>query len=264
MRALVAAGVLLLSTVVGACGTEDDAVEAGGLPDPPKGTRWVGMNDVVVAVPDWWTTGDTRCNEPQEDTVYFDFAGTYECDMGGVQSSRDEVSSLAVLDGAHGTGEYLTRDMRTVRQASGREVKELEECNEWFPGICRRLFAVPEEGVVFAVTIDDPEDGSYEEIRDSARILPEGLTTVPLRVGDGGGYTPSWGAEPSMIDPLVDALERAGLDVEIEVAEVSDDPVGDYATLPEGSLLEISPQLGSVVEDGATVTITVSGASMAG
>jgi hypothetical protein len=233
---------------------------SGGLPAPPTGMRWVGMNDVVVAVPDWWTTGETQCLAPVEDTVYFDQAAQAECDDPADPATVREVSALAVLDGTCCYGELKIRSMDPVGEADGRDVVELAGCEGWFAGVCRRLFAVPDEGVVFAVTIAEEGDGDYEAIRDSAQILPDGLTTVPLRVGS--GFTPGWATEPSLVDDVVAAVEAAGLraEVETQVPNRRDD-VGLTGSLPKGSLLEVSPSPGSVIEDGGTVTITVLGGS---
>ena len=149
--------------------------------------------------------------------------------------------------------------MRSIGEVDGREVLELPDCKEWFEGICRRLFAVPSEGVVFAVTIADEGDGSsYEEIRDSLWILPAGLTTIPLVTSN--GWTPPWGEPPPAAEALEEKLEAAGLRVETKVTDASAaGDAGDVAALPAGSYLGASPELGSVIESGGTVTITVSG-----
>lgn len=235
--------------------TNGDPAES--IPAPPAGTRWVGLGRVVVAVPDWWTTGETRCLAPVEDTVYFDQAAVVDCANAPAPATVREVSALAVLDATSGYGENEVRAMRSVGEVAGREVLEREGCEGWFDGVCRRVFAVPTEGVLFAVTIAEEGDGSYGEIRDSLRILPEGLTTVPLATSD--GWTPAWGVEPKVTDSLVNALRRAGLLVEIETAKQPED--GDItamsANLPAGSLLGTSPELGSVIAVGGTVTVTV-------
>jgi hypothetical protein len=62
IRRFVVAALLLASV----SGCSDDRA-----PDAPEGTRWVGSGRVVVAVPDWWSTGETRCLLPVEDTVYW-------------------------------------------------------------------------------------------------------------------------------------------------------------------------------------------------
>ena len=177
--------------------------------DPPQGTRWVGYDGRVVAVPDWWTTGETRCGEPVEDTVWFDSGVTYRC-----------------ADPAHPS---------EVRASSNLAVRE---------------------GPEFEVTIADGADGDQGEIEESERVLPDGVTTVPLEVD---GFTPAWGADPSVADALVRAIEAAGLEARVDVLEP--DPGGDVADLPEGALLDVEPALGTPVADGAGVVVTVMGTS---
>ena len=267
-------GAVLLAALLTGCGSETapgtdagsgtgtapahgEPEPSGELPLPPDGTRWVGFGRVVVAVPEWWSTGETRCLAPVETTVYFDLGATADCPDPVPPAVTQEVSALAVLDGRRGYGEHLLADMTPVAEVAGRQVLEREDCERWFEGVCRRVFAVPTEGVVFAVTINDAADGDYEAIRDSLRILPDGQTTVPLATAD--GWTPSWGASPRTVDAVVRALEAAGLRPDVTTAERTRRSDVLIADLPEGSLLGIEPSLGSVIEDGGTVTVTVSG-----
>jgi hypothetical protein len=230
--------VLVLALLLGltACTDDDD-----WWADAPEGSRWVGYDGAVVAVPDWWTTGETRCGAPVEDTVYFDSGATVDCSV--PDDAAGEVSSLAVL---------RDNDRYGAADLDG-------DCEEWFAGVCRRLFAVEGTDAIFAVTIDEEGDGDFDEIRESARTLPDGVTTVPLEIGGPGGWTPSWGAEPDTVDDLTAAIEAAGLEVEVETVEP--DPDGDVADLPPGSLLDVEPQLGTPIEDGGTVVVTVMGTS---
>ncbi|WP_459973658.1 hypothetical protein [Nocardioides pyridinolyticus] len=209
--------------------------------EPPEGTRWVGYDGVVVAVPDWWTTGETQCGAPVEDTVYFDSGAIYDCAVRADPATVREVSSLAVLDNDNDA--YDDSDLDGG-------------CEEWFPGVCRRLFGPAGSDTVFAVTIDEAGDGDVAEIRDSLRALPDGVTTVPLEVA---GSTPSWGAEPRTARALVEGMEAAGLEVDVE--EVAPDPSGDVADLPAGSLLDVEPAPGTPIADGGTVVVTVMGTS---
>lgn len=261
MRSLLPTGALVVALSLGGCGQLGGDEEATSFPSPPDGSRWVGSGQVVVAVPDWWTTGETQCYAPVEDTVYFDSGAMGDCPETPTPAEVREVSALAVLDARTGYGEKEVRGMSPVAEVDGREVLEREDCERWFEGVCRHLFAVPSEGVVFAVTIAEEGDGSYQEIRDSLRTLPDDLTTVPLATA--GGWTPTWGAEPRAADALVEALEDAGLRVEIETEEVPEEesPNADYVSFPPGSLLDVSPELGSVIEVGGTVTVTVAGGS---
>lgn len=256
MRSLPTVMAVALTAVLAGCAGArgDDEWRAS----PSDETRWVGSGQVVVAVPEWWTTGETRCLAPVEDTVYFDPSAVTDCTDAPSPGEVREVSALAVLDGTRGYGELQLRRMRPIGDVAGREVLELDGCEEWFEGVCRRMFAVPSAGVAFAVTIAEDGEGSYEEIRDSLRFLPDSLTTVPLATAD--GWTPSWGAEPGAVDALREALENAGLRVEVVTAERPEgDSAGLVADLPAGSLLRVTPELGSVIDVGGTVTITVAG-----
>jgi hypothetical protein len=212
--------------------------------DPPEGTRWVGYAGAVVAVPDWWSTGDTQCGAPVEDTVYFDNGAIYDCANPADPATVREVSSLAVL---RDNGRYAADDLDGG-------------CEEWFEGVCRRLFAVAGTDTIFAVTLAEEGDGDFAEIRESARALPEGVTTVPLAVA--AGWTPSWGAEPEAVRDLAAAIEAAGLEAEVEPVEP--DPDGDVADLAPGSLLDVEPPLGTPVADGSTVVLKVMGGGTSG
>jgi hypothetical protein len=268
MRGLVAVGLLVVPSLLGGCAgaavTANEPTVSADLPEPPGGMRWVGMKRVVVAVPDGWTTGGTRCGAPVEDTVYFDNGAVYDCADPVPESEIGNVSSLAVLDTTWGYGELVTRTMETVGDVDGREVVELPGCNEWFSGVCRKIFAVPEEGVAFAVVISDPDDADdlddadYEAVRDSLRILPDGQVTVPLATSR-HGYTPTRGDRRPAVEALVGVIEKAGLRAEVVVLERSNEDDLDMLALGQGALLGIDPPLGSVVDEGATVTISVAG-----
>jgi hypothetical protein len=81
-------------------------------PAPPHGTRWVGYGQVVVAVPDWWTTGETSCLAPVEDTVYFDPSVQADCQESPATSAVREVSAFAMLDASQGYAQKETRAMK--------------------------------------------------------------------------------------------------------------------------------------------------------
>lgn len=208
MRLLVATLLTALVVPLAACQPAEDE-DGAWWEDPPFGTRWVGYDGVVVAVPDWWTTGETQCGAPVEDTVWFDSGEIYDCG-----------------DPAHPS---------EVREASNVAVRE---------------------GPEFVVTIADEGDGDEAAIVESERALPDGVTTVPLEVD---GWTPPWGAGPKVADALVDAIEAAGLEAAVEVLEP--DPNGDVADLPRGALLEVEPALGTPIEEGGRVVVTVMGTS---
>lgn len=250
-----------LALVASCGGTTATTATANGLPDAPDGLRWVGERGVVVAVPDWWTTGETQCGAPVADTVYADAAAQYDCDDPADPGIVREVSALAVLDGTCCLVESLFRTMVPIEGRS--DVVEQPGCEEWFEGVCRHLFALAGTDVVFAVTMTDDGGAAWEEVRDSVRLLPDGMTTVPLSVGgEEPRWTPEWGAEPPRAERYADAVRAAGLRVETVTAERDDHPDADDLAMTPGSLLGIEPAPGSVIEADGIVTLTVSGRSL--
>jgi hypothetical protein len=249
--ALVLGGVVVQRALDG----PGDAAPAGLLPAPPDESRYVGAGRAVVAVPEWWTTGETQCLTPVETTVAWFSGAVADCVDPVPPGVVREVSFLEVMDATSGYGEHLLRSMEPVASESGVEVLELPGCEKWYPGTCRRLFAVPSEGVAFGVTLADAGDGDYETIRDSLRILPDGATTVPIDVGF-GGYTPGWGDGPEVVRSLVRRIEAAGLRAEV-VQPPPPGPGDDVADLVSGSYLGAEPAPGSPIAAGGTVTVTV-------
>ena len=83
-----------------------------GWPEaPPEGYRWVGDRGVVVAVPNWWTTGDTSCLLPVEDTVYVETGGITDCVSNSPNGTHLQVSSLAVIATGRAHGERIVDDL---------------------------------------------------------------------------------------------------------------------------------------------------------
>lgn len=260
---------LLLTALLTGCGAlvsdpADPAADPATNPatDPPAGdVRWVGARGVAVAVPDWWTTGETRCLKPVETTVYAESGAMTDCaEPEPTDAELDEVSSLAVIDLTSGLGQALVARMRPAGEVDGREVLELEGCDPQLPGRCRRVFAVPSEDVAFGVVIADSGDGSHRAIRESLRVLPDGTTTVPIAWDDDLWVTPSYGSPPEVVGRYQRALEAAGLEVRVEVAPLpgeGDVAGGTVSDLPPGSLLGVEPQPGTPVDLGSVVTVTV-------
>lgn len=233
-----------------------DVAPAQQVPVPPDGMRYVGAGQAVVAVPEWWTTGETQCLTPVETTVAWFSGAIADCSDPAPEGVVREVSFLEVMDPTSGYGAHLLESMAPIGSVDGVEVVEALGCNDWYPGTCRRLFAVPSAGVMFGVTLADAEDGDYETIRDSLRILPAGVTTVPLDAGF-GGYTPGWGDEPEVVPSLVQGIEAAGLRAEVVQAPPPGPDADLAADLVPGSYLGAEPELGSPIETGSAVTITV-------
>ncbi|MFW6775624.1 hypothetical protein ACOACO_15175 [Nocardioides sp. CPCC 205120] len=79
LAALGAAAFALAGCGAGAGGADDTASQAGAAPEPgvaPAGMRLVGVGDLVVPVPEEWSTDRHFCGTPMGDTVLTDQGGT--------------------------------------------------------------------------------------------------------------------------------------------------------------------------------------------
>ncbi|MEN8707434.1 MAG: PASTA domain-containing protein [Nocardioides marinisabuli] len=233
-----------------------EKVASGETGDPvPEGYRWVGDGGVLVAVPDWWTTGDTECLLPVEDTVHVETGAVTDC-ASTVPPAPTEVSSLAVVDLGSAHGSRLLEGLSVDGDVGGEPVLSGRECGWLAPRVCRTVLAVPSRGVAFAVHVADPGDVDLTVLRGSLRLQPEGWTTVPLALGP--GRTPVWGDRPATTRSYAALLRRTGLRVRVvpgPPADAAETTSG--VVLPRGTLLGIEPGPGSPVEEGGTVVLTV-------
>lgn len=224
---------------------------------PPQDYRWVGDRGVVVAVPDWWTTGDTECLLPIEDTVYVETGAITDCASSGRDDLHLMVSSLAVITTDHAHGERLLEGLTPDGELDGEPVLTGRECGWLAESVCRTVVAVPSRGVAFALHAADPGDVDPAVIRDFLTLLSPAWTTVPLALRE--GYTPVWGAVPSTAHTYARLLERSGFAVRVEQAERPDPSSrSDFVSFPQGTLLDIEPSPGSPIEEGGQVVLTVS------
>ncbi|ANH40192.1 hypothetical protein I601_3793 [Nocardioides dokdonensis FR1436] len=235
-------------------GLDPASGEAGGA--APEGYRWVGDRGVVVAVPDWWTTGDTECLLPIEDTVYVETGAVTDCAASVAPTTPAEVSSLAVVDSGSAHGALLLDGLSPDGEVDGEPLLAGEHCGWLGEGVCRTVLAVPSRGVAFAVHVADPGDVDLTLVHDSLRLQPDGWTTVPLALPS--GRTPVWGDRPATTRQYAGVLRRAGLEVRVEPAPPPDpSSTASGVVLPRGSLLGIEPAPGSPVEEGGSVVLTV-------
>ncbi len=254
--------------LVVSCSGDDASSGVDPAPDPasaasgaaggaaPEGYRWVGDRGVVVAVPDWWTTGDTECLLPVEDTVYVETGAMTDCAASVPPTTPADVSSLAVVDTGSAHGSLLLDALSPDGDVDGEPLLVGEHCGWLGEGVCRTVLAVPSRGVAFAVHVSDPGDVDLTVVRDSLRVQPDGWTTVPLALRS--GHTPVWGDRPATTRSYAALLRRAGLAVRVEPAPPPDpSSTSSGVVLARGSLLGIEPGPGSPVEEGGSVVLTV-------
>jgi PASTA domain-containing protein len=174
-----------------------------GVLTPPPGTRLVGANGVVVAVPASFTTEDLPCGVPNSDTVTFrpDFKPKTVCSFG---------DPSAVLLEVIGTDSPLWRQLldKPADEITVDGLPALRTQLECFVpesiDDCAGSLTFPTAGISFLVRTHRPEDGDETEtetILDSARAVPSGYVTVPSVIAMQGGDAAA-------------AIEAAGLTVD--------------------------------------------------
>jgi hypothetical protein len=259
--AVAGAAVLAVLAVAGGSAIQQGATGGPNGPDPvadsvldtPDGTRLVGMGRAVVAVPSSWSTGETRCLKPVADTVYVETGAMTDCSGEPSPQELRRASSLAVTGNDFNYGFVRMEGMARAESVDGVDVRESEVActTDGLPPACSQEFVVPSEQVAFRVTVSGPDaEAEVARIRESLRILPEGYMAVPLSYG-GRFAGEAWEGMPlEYVQQLAAAIEEAGLQVGV---------VEEYrAGVEAGTYLGSDPALGTPLELGATVTLSVS------
>ncbi|WP_296605333.1 PASTA domain-containing protein [Nocardioides sp.] len=198
------------------------------------GYTYVGAGDVVAAVPQGWTRNETNCGTPTADTVIIDPGPT--CLM--LVPRPADVDSLTVLTG------------RTpVNVAAGWEQTEvagepaLRSRVIVTDGVARQSVLLTAREVMF-VAESSSADGVdvVDGILDSLTLLRD-HTTVP-GIGD---IATRRGGNETMAAAYARRLRGLGLQVEVST--------GKGGGLDQGTVLEVTPSVGSVVAPGDTIRV---------
>lgn len=204
---------------------------------PPPGFRWVGIGRAVIAVPDSWATNRLYCGTPLADTVIIDQGAV--CLAYRPQPPR--TSAVHVREPYQGE-DFSAYD--EVRVAGERALRGPVDCHRQPSEVvlCRQSVVLPDLGAVFdATTTRDRE--RLGEILGRISPLPAGQVAVP------GFQMLFLDHQEASAAAYVRVLERAGLRAVVRTAQHGD--------LDPGFVLDAAPAPGSVVKEGATVTVTV-------
>lgn len=210
------------------------ASEGPSDPDlPPDGYQYVGVGDVVAAVPQGWTRNETNCGTPTADTVIIDPGPT--CLM--LVPRPADVDSLTInpvlvdVD-TNGYAEAAVGDEVALRSP----IRRLDDGTFW------QSVILPDANVSF-VAESSSADGKavVGDLLDHLTVLRE-HTTVPgfqdLGLESGSGR---------MVDAYVRRLQDLGLQAEVTT--------GKGGGLDAGTVLEVTPSVGSVVAPGDTIRV---------
>ena len=180
------------------------------MPEPPPGTRWAGIGQVVLAVPKDWSDGASRSATSRRGHRLL----PRRCDplrARGRPASHRWRSATSRFDRPHIVALGARRRGRRTRGADRRSA-----CAEPSPMTCALDVAVPDLDAYFRITAarDRRLTSDLEAMRDTLTVLPDDQTAVPwselapavrrgrLR-GDGGA-----GLDPSSRTGCTDGLLR--------------------------------------------------------
>jgi hypothetical protein len=223
------AAAVVVAVAVLSSGGDNGAVPPPTNPAPPttaEGTRLVGMNGVMVSVPQDWVTDDVKCGTALSDTVYFDTGAVRTCRI----EPRPDVSVLHVAEVGQNDGAFqIAQEANTPVTVGGLNAfrssrhyappcPQPDPCDDRYEA----TLYFPSLGIVFWGS--SPHQGVVDPILDSAQPIPDGYVAIPLN---------TTGSE----------LEAMGLDVDLA------DGTGPDEVAPT------SPREGSVVALGSTVTV---------
>jgi hypothetical protein len=232
--ALILVGAFLVQYPVGGSGNlaAQPTTSAGGLAVPAD-TRLVGINLVAVAVPEDWSTNDTRCGFALSDTVDFnDTTATHACAVPGTENfSRLHAAPLSSEWGQQWSEPLNGRAVDLQGIVAQRLPTKCRDSQSDAGVTCSgRLIMATADAVM---SVNSPNREVVDAVLDSATLIPEGYTVVPDLTGL---YT------DGEVEPLV---ESAGL--------LWENRCPDGHVCDMDAIEATDPAAGSVVPEGITV-----------
>lgn len=149
--------------------------DAPDLPALSDDSRWLGVNGLMIAVPDSWKVTQDVCSRSNRAIVFHDpTSSTYRCPAYG-----REVATLTVYD--NNSVQPFGR-LRPRGAVHGLDVSaSMVGCRTSRPPICSLSFAVADSDVMFSVTFRAMNALKViEDMRDSIRPVPTGFSAVPF------------------------------------------------------------------------------------
>ncbi len=206
--------------------TPDDSNRAE-LPTALEGTRWLGYEGVMVAIPSDWRTESGGCVDlPFHNTVFFEAPLMLTC----AGTRPPGVSSLRIYDGDSEQIEGLLPELKQNAPVNGLNVRRKPTRIQGETEIAEGVLLVETANVL--LWADSPDPAVVDAVLDTARLIPKGYTAVP----DMSGMYEEGAAR---------LAEQVGLGWDFTC--------GHPAACDMGSILATDPIAGSVVPVGTTV-----------
>ncbi len=199
--------------------------------------RLVGFGHAAIAIPASWPTNKSSCGTPQQDTVQIDDPTAAQFCM----SHRPRGVESVQLTGAPPSLDY--RADETVFIGGVRAERQRTRCLDGWQGtkVCTGAVGIPSLKVWFYAESSTSAE-EVDRILGRIQILRD-LSGVPTYSAVGSAPT---GPLVSKYAPL---LATAGLKVQYKRVR--------SPSYPEGTILGVSPAVGTLLFVGATVTVTV-------
>jgi hypothetical protein len=218
--------------------TEDDPSAASPSSTSfPSRSRLVGVGHVAVAVPAQWATNRVRCGTPRQDTVVIDQSVVEMCLM----PRPAGVDSVTLSKGKP----YDFHPEQSLEISGVAADVEVTACStqEFGSGVvCSATVYVPSEGVSIHVASSTNKQ-IVDGLLDRIYVLPE-LVAVP------GHLTVNTAAQDRAGERYLRLIHESGLLPRVRYVRDSD--------WPSGFVAAVSPDPGTMLEAGATVTVELS------
>lgn len=203
---------------------------------PPPGTRWVGIGQAVIAVPDSWGTNATGCGTPTRDTVVVDQGVVPLCLLPYPSDTTSvDIRGRNAVDEIQGWTPIEVDGEAALRSPVG-------SARSFGGGLHAASVYFPERDVMFAAQ-------SSVSARAVTEVL-EGITILDTLVAVPGFSPANEGEQRKAGENYVQTLTEAGLRAKVVVKPSRSTP---------GFVWGAFPRPGTVVEPGSTVTVTVLG-----
>jgi hypothetical protein len=232
--AVVAVGGTML--LAGGPSVTNPAPPAASPPPVPAATRLVGIGHAAIAVPAQWATNQLHCGTPQKDTVIIDAGAQGLCQTpypDGVESVH--VASLTRID-FRADETFQIDGVRAERQRTRCTVETLNRVT-----VCSGTVLIPSLNVSFRAE-SSTSSGEVDRILAQIMIVPDKVG-VPDPLFSESNPAARFGEE------YANRLTALGLKPNLETRK-------SPGYIP-GTILAVSPSVGTMLTPGATVSVTV-------
>jgi len=234
--AAIAGPTLLTSTTPNAPVTSPTPAPTTAAPVPPA-MRLVAFGHAAIAVPAAWPTNKSRCGTPQEDTVQIDDPTAAQF----CQSHRPKGVESVQLTGAPPSLDYHADEAIVIDGVPAQ--RQRTSCRDGWQGtrVCSGAVGIPSLKVWFNAE-SSTSAAEVDRILDRIQILRD-RSGVPSYSSLGG---PPFNPIAKNYGPLLLAAELKALYKWVTAPGY-----------PSGTILGVSPAVGTLLPVGTTVTVTI-------